>query len=200
MSPSQRILQSLYTLCFKSYQTHKTSAAEPCRCPLQGWSRERVVGDAVPHGRILMVLPTDAAQHVKKIQEVCMFVEQLHGMAQGWLLGCQDWKVGALLNPTLLQRTLLRRRRPVVAADGCWHLIKHLCCIYSVAAGWRLSSCRESCHKRYPWLNQQAGAAGVMLVAPTAAGAHILHKIALVHYSKTAHPIQSIVRCCRCCC
>eukprot|EP00877_Chromochloris_zofingiensis_P003778 jgi/Chrzof1/13400/Cz07g31180.t1 len=59
----------------------------------QGWSRERCLLSDAFQGRLLMVLPSDSATHIKKLEEVCAFVEKLHGMTPGWLLGTQNWKV-----------------------------------------------------------------------------------------------------------
>jgi hypothetical protein len=37
-------------------------------------------------GRLLLVLQSDAPQQLKKVQELCSFVERAHGMPLGWLL------------------------------------------------------------------------------------------------------------------
>lgn len=59
----------------------------------QGWSQERVLSADRGQGRILMVLPSDPAPQLKKLKEICTFLEKLHGMSPGWLMESVQWKI-----------------------------------------------------------------------------------------------------------
>ncbi|DBB06353.1 TPA: hypothetical protein ACH3X1_011921 [Trebouxia sp. C0004] len=52
----------------------------------QGWQHERVVKWDGREGRVLLVIPDDPANHLKKVKEICGVVEDHLGLCKGWLL------------------------------------------------------------------------------------------------------------------
>ncbi|KAI8476114.1 MAG: ESCO1/2 acetyl-transferase-domain-containing protein [Monoraphidium minutum] len=89
----------------------------------QGWARERVLLSDAFQGRLLMVLPSDPASHIKKLEEVAALVERLHCLTPGWLLAGEQWK--AFLYVSTQRRVVgmlvaepLRQAFRVAAAPG----------------------------------------------------------------------------------
>ena len=102
-------------------------------CNLQGWQCERVVQRDGLSGKILLVLPTDSAAHLKKVRrasskgrplwfahkvpsesrwvpsqvkEIALLLEEQLGLVKGWLLAT-PCKVGCAFNTPVCRHHML---------------------------------------------------------------------------------------------
>jgi len=74
----------------KLHRSYCSAGTRGVRFP--GWAVERVLLTDAFQGRLLMVLPSDPASQVKKVQEVATLVERLHCLTPGWLLAGEQWR------------------------------------------------------------------------------------------------------------
>ncbi|KAF6258409.1 ESCO1/2 acetyl-transferase-domain-containing protein [Scenedesmus sp. NREL 46B-D3] len=75
----------------KLHKTFHSSAVQGLK--FQGWPQERLVLLEPLAGRLLMLLPNDPPAHMKKVQEVCSFIEKSHGLSSGWLMAAPQYQV-----------------------------------------------------------------------------------------------------------